>query len=86
MNRLNQVLTVVYVVAIAAALAGLGPALDSKSTTDAQISAKTELRRDLAAAELCREEFGMGAMPTWTQEGDLVCVPVPVQAKQLASK
>lgn len=86
MNRLNQVLTVVYVVAIAAALAGLGPALDSKSTTDAQISAKTELRRDLAAAELCREEFGMGAMPTWTADNELVCVPVPAQAKQLASK
>jgi hypothetical protein len=84
MNRLNQVLTVVYVVAIAAALAGLGPALDSNSTTDAQVTAKTELRRDLAAAELCREEFGNGATFQFTADNELVCIPV--QAKQIASK
>jgi hypothetical protein len=84
MNRLNQVLTVAYAMAFAGALAYMGPAIDSKSTTDAQISAKTELRRDLAAAELCREEFGNGATFTFTASNELVCIPV--QSKQVASK
>jgi len=84
MNRLNQVLTAAYAVAFAGALAYIGPTLDSKSTTDAQMAAKTELRRDLAAAELCREEFGNGATFTFTAENQLVCIPV--QAKQVASK
>jgi len=84
MNRLNQALTVAYVIAFAAALAGLGPALDSKSTTDAQLAARTSLHRDLAAAELCREEFGAGATFQFTAANELVCIPV--RAKQIAAK
>lgn len=80
----NQILIIVYVLAFAAALAGLGPALDSKSTADAQITSRTSLHRDLAAAELCREEFGTGATFQFTSANELVCIPV--RAKQIASK
>ena len=41
---------------------------------DAQRAEAAALRRDLAAAKLCREEHGEASF-TWTQAGQLVCIP-----------
>ncbi|MCF8156416.1 MAG: hypothetical protein K9K35_10460 [Rhodoferax sp.] len=41
---------------------------------DAQRDAARELRRDLAAAALCREQHGESGI-AWTEAGALVCIP-----------
>jgi hypothetical protein len=41
---------------------------------DAQKQAARELRRDLAAAELCRLQHGESGY-SWTEAGSLVCLP-----------
>lgn len=41
---------------------------------DAQIAAAKALRRDMAAAALCRETIGESLI-SWTASGELVCVP-----------
>ena len=46
----------------------------SASLGDAQRQAAADLRRDLAAAELCRIEHGEAGF-TWTAAGALVCLP-----------
>lgn len=56
--------------------------LSASDLADAQKQAKEaaraesarQYRRDMAAAALCREEFGEASF-TWTQRGELVCVP-----------
>ncbi|WP_342617185.1 hypothetical protein [Rhodoferax sp. GW822-FHT02A01] len=65
-------------------LGSLGYMLDrhdeQRSTSEAQ-QQKRELKRDLAAAKLCRESMGGGF--TWNTQGQLVCIPRVI--KQVAS-
>jgi hypothetical protein len=44
------------------------------AVTDAQEQAARELRRDLAAARLCRELHGEAGYQ-WSAAGEVVCVP-----------
>lgn len=44
------------------------------AVTDAEQQAARELRRELAAARLCREQHGEAGY-TWTEAGALVCIP-----------
>lgn len=44
------------------------------AVTDAEQQAARDLRRDLAAARLCREQHGEAGY-TWTEAGALVCIP-----------
>lgn len=44
------------------------------AVTDAEQQAARELRRDLAAAKLCREQHGEAGYQ-WTEAGALVCIP-----------
>ena len=46
----------------------------SVALVDAQLAAARALRRDLAAAEICREQHGEAGY-TWTEAGALVCIP-----------
>ena len=46
----------------------------AQSLSDAQRADAAALRRDLAAAKLCREQFGEATFQ-WTYAGDLVCIP-----------
>jgi hypothetical protein len=58
----------------------------SASLGDAQRQAAADLRRDLAAAELCRIEHGEAGF-TWTAAGALVCLPrrgKPVQHAEVS--
>lgn len=76
----------VNVTALVAILAGLlsfvGPAIDdytaaadqAKAASEAEAQAARELRRDLAAAKLCRLSHGEAGF-TWTASGQLVCIP-----------
>ena len=77
-HRTLDVLMVICVTAFACWLLGVfGPTLDmhdSANTTDAQHQAQAELRRDLAAARICREAHGDASF-TWTAAGELVCIP-----------
>lgn len=75
--------TLAGVAALAAALSWLGPTvLDDNhaehaaaaSLEDAQRAEAAALRRDLAAARICREQHGEAGY-TWTAAGQLVCVP-----------
>jgi hypothetical protein len=76
------VITVIFVLFIAGLASGLGPALDyvdaldkpTQSVVDAQQDAEQSLRIDMAAAALCREQYGNSAF-TWTAGGELVCIP-----------
>ena len=66
----------------------LGPWLDeprhSDDLNDAMRAAKSEMRRNLAAAQLCNDEFGPGAKYAYTPDGVLVCKSK--NSKQVASK
>jgi hypothetical protein len=70
------VLFIVFVTAF------LGPSLDDidadlatqQTIVDAQERAQADLRRDLAAAKLCRLTLGESSF-TWTEAGQLVCIP-----------
>lgn len=77
-HRALDVLMVVCVTAFACWLLGVfGPSLDaydSGSTNAARSQAKRELRRDLAAAKLCREAHGESSFQ-WTAADELVCIP-----------
>ena len=72
-------LAVLFIVFVTAAL---GPSLDDieadlatqQSLVDAQEQADADLRRDLAAAQLCRYTVGESSF-TWTAAGQLVCIP-----------
>ena len=63
-------------------LAFVGPSLDDHSAemrstqalSDAQKQAARELRRDMAAAALCREQHGEAGYQ-FTAAGELVCIP-----------
>lgn len=46
----------------------------SQALIDAQKQAAAELRRDLAAARICRETHGEASF-AWTHDGELVCIP-----------
>lgn len=67
---------------IVAILGVLGPALDDNSAewqqssdlSDAQRQARQQLRKELAAARMCRET-APGAALVWTADGEAVCVP-----------
>lgn len=68
--------------AICAITGALGPTIDSldeiratqDSLTDAQRQARAEFARDLAAAKLCREQYGEASF-SWAAAGELVCTP-----------
>ena len=81
--RLRDVALIAGVVAAMACFtAYLGPSPDDiradlavqQSIVDAQEQARVELRRDLAAAKLCREIHGEAGYQ-WTAAGQLVCTP-----------
>lgn len=46
----------------------------STALKDAQQQAQRALRRDMAAAALCRGQYGEAGF-TWTQDNRLVCIP-----------
>jgi hypothetical protein len=79
---MRDFLGVLALVAVfAVPLAYLGPTIDnraewqeSQALKDAQNREQSELRRDMAAAELCREQHGE-SLVRWTEAGQLVCVP-----------
>lgn len=48
--------------------------IESPSLTDAQKHAQSEMRRDIAAVQVCRETVGESFI-RWTEAGQLVCVP-----------
>lgn len=78
----DLVFTVALVSFFAVLLGVIGPSLDDHSDemrvaadlTDAQAQAQRELRRDLASAAICREAHGESSF-TYTQSGQLVCIP-----------
>ena len=47
----------------------------SQTLSDAQRQEASDLRRDKAAAQVCREQFGPQTSFSWTEAGVLVCVP-----------
>jgi len=77
----NIVLTILLTLVFAWVLGVYAPSLDAQTYDrdsdlgDAQRAAKKAMRRDLAAAKICREEFGAGTTFLWTERGDLVCTP-----------
>lgn len=48
---------------------------DQADLGDAQRAAKHAYRKELRAAQLCREELGAGTTIQWTADGELVCIP-----------
>ena len=46
----------------------------AEALSDAQKQARRELRRDMAAAKVCREQHGEAGF-SWTEAGSLVCHP-----------
>lgn len=46
----------------------------AQALSDAQKQAQRELRRDMAAAKVCREQHGEAGF-SWTEAGSLVCHP-----------
>lgn len=82
----TTVTNLIGVTAFTVALSWLGPiALDgmddhhaehatAASLLEAQRAEAAQLRRDMAAARLCREAHGEAGF-TWTVDGQLVCVP-----------
>ena len=81
--RLVDLLIVICSTALLCWLLGVfGPALDShvgewpqsQALVDAQRSAISTFKRDMAAAKLCREAHGEASY-TWTAAGELVCIP-----------
>ena len=80
-HRLINILAAIAVVALFAAIQhqdALDEIKHAKAHTvalaDAQIAAARALRRDMAAAALCREEHGEAGY-AWTEAGALVCIP-----------
>ena len=57
---------------LAAALLFIGPAMDAQGTNRER--AQREFRRDLQAAQFCREQFGEASYQ-WAESGELVCIP-----------
>jgi hypothetical protein len=84
MHWIGRALDVLMVVTVAGFICWLlgvfGPGLDerdmrqSAALSDAQRQAERDLRRDMAAAALCREQHGEAGF-TWTAAGELVCIP-----------
>ena len=80
-HRIINILAAIAVVALFAAVQHQD-ALDeikhakahASALADAQIDAARALRRDLAAAAVCREQHGEAGY-TWTAAGELVCIP-----------
>lgn len=48
---------------------------DSLNLSDAKKAAQRVYKKELAAARMCREEFGEGTTIQWTATGELVCIP-----------
>lgn len=74
---LDLLLVIFMVGAIIWLLAYVGPALDepvSPSLSDAQAQAQRELRRELAAAKMCRETHGESILG-YDAGGQEVCIP-----------
>jgi hypothetical protein len=44
----------------------------------AQTLAKNSRRLAIAADAICAREQGAGALPRWTPDGELLCLPVPL--------
>jgi len=77
----DLVWSAVAVLLVAGIIGVLGPTIDysdemaqSGALKDAQNTAAAQLRRDLAAAAICREEHGESGY-TWTEAGQLDCLP-----------
>ena len=67
---------IIFVFALTAAFAyvlgGLGHQLDAHSSTED--AASEDYRRDLRAAQYCRETHGESTFQ-WANSGELVCIP-----------
>lgn len=80
MHRIINWVMALTIVLIFAAVQQLGTSPEKESAdvaddvTTARAQAQSDYRRDMAAAALCREQYGE-ATYTWTQRGELVCTP-----------
>jgi type II secretory pathway pseudopilin PulG len=80
MHRLLNWAMALVIVLIFAAIQQLGTSPDKEradvaaDVTAARAQAQSDYRRDMAAAALCREQYGESTY-TWTQRGELVCTP-----------
>ena len=48
---------------------------DALNLSDAKKASQRVYKKELAAARMCREEFGAGTTIQWTASGELVCIP-----------
>jgi len=69
---LSLLFAMACVVAIATVLGVVGPALDEEPWK--QEIARREFRRDLQAAQFCRE-MNRNSSFQWAASGELVCIP-----------
>lgn len=87
-RAVNQLLACIAVIGFVWALGVLGPSLDAPHNTDdlndAMRAAKSEMRRNLASAQICNDEFGPNAQYAYAPDGVLVCKSK--STKQVASK
>ena len=87
-HRILNVLQFVGIVASYAAMMQMddhsAEMAESGALLDAQKAAQLELKRDMAAAKACRESHGESGF-TWTQDGQLVCIPRKPQRLAKAS-
>lgn len=80
MHRLINWAIALVIVLIFAAMQQLGTSPDKEradvadDATTARAQAQSDYRRDMAAAAICREQYGESTY-TWTQRGELVCTP-----------
>ena len=75
MKHWNAIVTTFAVAALAVTLGWVGPALeDPPATADAKQYVSADMRKELAAAKLCRETHGESGY-TWSVSGELVCIP-----------
>jgi hypothetical protein len=82
--RRHDARTVALVVLLICLLVFLGPLLDAydadtermeRDRIDAEVQARIDHRIERAARAVCAEQHGPGAVPVWTAEHSLLCVP-----------
>ena len=71
----NVLLAVVGIYTAAVLYALPADVVSDYGLTDAQLTARAELRRELAEARMCINEYGAGVAVVRTASGQTVCVP-----------
>lgn len=74
MRNLINYTTVAGIAFVLAASFHLDSAWPEPALSDAQAQAQAEMRKELAAAKLCRQAHGESGY-TWTIDNQLVCLP-----------